>query len=162
MAALEIIKFPNPLLQRVARPVDFISQEDKFLLDQMLETMYINQGVGLAAPQVGILKRAIVVDIGEGPMQLINPSVIKKIGSELGEEGCLSLPDVTVKIRRAQKITYKGLTKDGRLLEGEADGILARAIQHEIDHLEGRLIINYANPLRRVFLKKRLIKKSRS
>ena len=128
----------------------------------MFEMMYISQGIGLAAPQVGISKRAIVVDVGEGPMGLINPIIVEKKGSEVGKEGCLSLPEVMVEIKRAQWIKYRGLDREGKLVEREAEGLLARAIQHEIDHLDGRLILDYANPIKRIFIKRRLIKERQS
>ncbi len=162
MPSLRIIKFPNPILQRKARPIEIVAQQEKNLLDSILETMYINQGVGLAAPQVGISKRAIVIDVGEGPLQLINPVIVKRIGLEVGEEGCLSLPDAMVKVKRAKKIIYKGLDKEGRPVENEAEGSLARAVQHEIDHLDGKLILNYANPIKRIFLKARLLKRAKA
>jgi peptide deformylase len=158
MAPLRIIKFPESVLAKKSKPIELVSSDERELLKDMLETMYLNQGIGLAAPQVGVSKRAIVVDVGEGPTQLINPIIIEKIGREVGQEGCLSLPEVMVDIKRARKIKYKGLDKDGRLIEDEAEGLLARAIQHEIDHLDGRVIIDYANPIKRIFLKRRLIK----
>ncbi len=162
MPPLEIIKFPNPLLRRRARPIELIEPQEKDLVDDMLETMYLNQGVGLASSQVGISKRAIVVDVGEGPLQLINPVIVKRISSEAGEEGCLSLPSVVVKVKRSQKILFKGLDRDGKLIEKEAKGLLARAIQHEVDHLDGRLIIDYVNPIKRFFLKRKLLKETKA
>lgn len=162
MTPLKILKFPHPVLRRSSRPIELIKDDERILLDNMLETMYLNQGVGLAAPQMGILKRVIVVDVGEGPIQLINPVIIKRKGHELGEESCLSLPDAMVMIKRAQKIVYKGLDRNGKLIENEAEGLLARAIQHETDHLDGKLIIDYANPVKRIFLKKRLLKAAKA
>jgi len=159
MARLRIVTFPDPVLQRRASSVEVIRPEEKALIDNMLETMYINQGVGLAAPQVGILKKIIVVDVGDGPMHLINPAIAERIGSERAQEGCLSLPGIMVYVRRAKRIRYKCLNREGKLTEGEAEGLLARAIQHEIDHLEGRLIIDYVNPIKRFFLKKKILKK---
>ena len=162
MPPLKILRFPNPILRRICRPIELVTIEERILLDNMLETMYLNQGVGLAAPQIGVLKRIIVVDVGEGPMQLINPVLTKRAGSEAGEEGCLSLPETLVKVRRAKEINYKALDREGRPIEAEAEGLLARAIQHEIDHLDGRVIIDHANPIKRVLLKARLVKLSKS
>lgn len=158
MPPLRILKFPEPALRKMSKPVELVKLEEKVLLDNMLETMYLNQGVGLAAAQVGVLKRMIVVDVGEGPRQLINPIVTKRIGLETGQEGCLSLPEVMVTVKRAKEIVYKGLDRDGKLVEGQAEGLLAKAIQHEIDHLDGKLIIDYVNPIKRIFLKRRLLK----
>jgi len=160
MAILKILKFPNPILLRSSRPVEAVKPEERELLDSMLETMRFNQGIGLAAPQLGISKRIIVIDIGKGPIELINPVIKKRIGLERGEEGCLSLSGITVMIKRAKKISYKGLDREGRLVEAEAEGLLARAIQHEIDHLDGRLLIHYANPVKRIYLKRILLKSS--
>lgn len=157
MSKFSILTYPDPVLEKTARSIELVSETEKRLLNDMLETMYLSQGIGLAAPQVGIPKRAIVLDIGDGPIQLINPIVSKKTGSETGEEGCLSFPGVMVKIRRAAKITFRGLDEDGKLIESEAEGLLARAIQHEIDHLDGKLIIDYVNPIKRFFLRKKLI-----
>lgn len=160
MPSLEIIKFPNPILRRKSRPVELVTEEERALADDMLETMYLNQGVGLAASQVGIPKRIIVIDVGEGSLQLINPIIIKRYETEKGQEGCLSVPDALVTIKRAKKIVYKALDKNGRLIESEAEGLLARVIQHEINHLDGRLIVDYINPIKRFFLKRKSLKDS--
>ncbi len=158
MSPLQISRFPESVLTKKSKPIELVTGHERELLDKMFETMYINQGIGLAAPQVGVSKRAIVVDVGEGAISLINPIIIQKRGQESGKEGCLSLPEVMVEIKRAQWIKYRGLDREGKIVEREAEGLLARAIQHEIDHLDGRLIIDYANPIKRIFLKKRLIK----
>jgi len=158
MSILKVIKYPNPLLRRPSRHIDLIKEEDKRLADDMLETMYLNQGVGLAAPQVGISKRIIVIDVGDGPIKLINPEVVERRGSATGDEGCLSLPGIMVTVKRSEKIRYKGLDGDGKVIEGEAEGLLSKAIQHEIDHLNGKLVVDYANPIKRLFLKKKLLK----
>lgn len=158
MAVLKIVKFPDPVLRKRSKPIELVGHDERALLDNMLETMCLNQGIGLAAPQVGILKRMIVVDVGEAKVQLINPVIVKKIGSEAGQEGCLSVPDLMVAIKRAKEIIYKGLNRDGKLIEERAEGLLARTIQHEIDHLDGRLIIDYVNPIKRFFLKRRPLK----
>ncbi len=162
MPPLQIARFPESVLTKKSKPIKLVTSHERELLDKMLETMYLNQGIGLAAPQVGVSKRAIVVDAGEGPISLINPIVVQKRGQEAGKEGCLSLPEVMVEIKRAQWIKYRGLDGEGKLVEREAEGLLARAIQHEVDHLDGKLIIDYANPIKRIFLKRRLIKNRRS
>ncbi|MFH1753828.1 MAG: peptide deformylase [Candidatus Omnitrophota bacterium] len=158
MAPFNIAKFPEPVLAKKSKSIELVTGDERDLLDKMLETMYLNQGIGLAAPQVGISKRAIVVDVGEGPISLINPIVVEKKGQEISKEGCLSLPEVTVEVKRAEWVKYRGLDREGKLIENEAGGLLARAIQHEIDHLDGRLIIDYANPIKRIFIKRRLIR----
>ncbi|NQT06370.1 MAG: peptide deformylase [Candidatus Omnitrophica bacterium] len=158
MSILKVIKYPNPLLRRSSRHIDLIKEEDKRLADDMLETMYLNHGVGLAAPQMGISKRIIVIDVGDGPIKLINPEVVERRGSATGDEGCLSLPGIMVTVKRSEKIRYKGLDGDGKVIEGEAEGLLSKAIQHEIDHLNGKLVVDYANPIKRLFLKKKLLK----
>ena len=158
---MRIFRYPSAVLIKTSEPVENIGEDERALLDNMLETMYLNQGVGLAAPQVGVSTRAIVVDAGDGPVCLINPVIIKRSGRETGQEGCLSLPETMVEIKRSLKITYKGLDREGKQVESDACGLLARAIQHEIDHLNGRLIIDYANPIKKILLKRRLIRGSR-
>jgi len=161
VAILRIFRYPSAVLTKTSAPIEHVGDEERALLDNMLETMYLNQGVGLAAPQVGVSSRAIVVDVGDGPICLVNPVIVKRSGRETGQEGCLSLPETMVEIRRALRITYKGLDRQGKRIEIDAEGLLARAIQHEIDHLDGRLIIDYANPVRKILLKRRLIQGSR-
>ncbi len=155
MAVREIVKFPAPVLRKRSKEIVSVSSEEKALLADMLETMYLNQGIGLAAPQIGILKRMIVVDIGSGPIKIINPVITKRSGREVSQEGCLSVPNVMIDIKRAEKISYEGLDLDGKPMKGEADGLLARALQHEIDHLDGKIIIDYANFIKKILLKKR-------
>ena len=162
MPPLKILRYPEAILTGVSRPVKRVGYEERILLDNMLETMYLNQGVGLAAPQVGVPRRAIVVDVGEGPICLVDPAIVKRSGREVGQEGCLSLPETMVEVKRAAKIIYRGLDREGRPVESEAEGLLGRAIQHEIDHLDGKLIIDYANPIKRIFIKRRLIEASRT
>ena len=153
MSVLKIITFPESVLRRKSIPVELLKHEDKVLLDNMLETMRASQGVGLAAPQVGILRRIIVLDAGEGVLQLVNPVITAKSGSEVSEEGCLSMPGTMVRVKRAKRITYKALDREGKPVEGKAEGLPARVIQHEIDHLDGRLIIDHLNPIKRFFFK---------
>jgi peptide deformylase len=154
MDILSIKKYPDPFLRKKAHKVERITDLERKLLSQMVETMYLNSGVGLAANQVGIDKRLVVVDIGSGLIKLINPVIVKKNGSEAQEEGCLSVPESCIKIKRAKEITVKYLNDNGNACQLRADGLLARAIQHEIDHLSGKLIIDYLNPIKRLFLKR--------
>jgi peptide deformylase len=111
----------------------------------MIATMREAKGVGLAAPQVGINQRLFVMDAGEGPMAIINPKITKKIGAEVLEEGCLSIPEVTIQIKRPQQITVKYMDEDGQAMEMTCEDLMARVIQHETDHLDGKLIIDYAD-----------------
>ena len=146
----EIIKLPQTILKRKSRPVAIVGEEEKGLLRKMVETMYLNQGVGLAAPQIGINKQLAVADIGDKQViKLINPEVIESEGAEVMEEGCLSIPEVYVPVKRAKRIKIKTLDENGRKVELEATGLLARVILHEIDHLKGRLIVDYLNPIKR-------------
>ncbi len=154
---MEILKYPNSILKKASSPVLSIGEDDRNLLEQMTRAMYLNRGVGLAAPQVGVNKQIIVADIGDKALlRLINPVVVKTAGKDEMEEGCLSVPNVYVKIKRPKLIKIRALNESGQLINFEANGLLARVILHEIDHLNGRLIIDYINPLKRF----RLLKKS--
>lgn len=147
MAIRFIVKEPDPVLRERAKPVPKITPNIHKLLDDMADTMYEAQGVGLAAPQVGILKRVIVMDCGEeygGLIELINPEIIKKEGEQFGPEGCLSIPGLQGDVRRAQKCTVKGWDRDGQEIEIEGEDLLARCIQHEVDHLNGVLFLDVA------------------
>lgn len=147
MAIRFIVKEPDPVLRERAKPVPKITPNIHKLLDDMADTMYEAQGVGLAAPQVGILKRVIVMDCGEeygGLIELINPEIIKKEGEQFGPEGCLSIPGLQGDVRRAQKCTVKGWDRNGQEIEIEGEELLARCIQHEVDHLNGVLFLDVA------------------
>ena len=147
MAIRFIVKEPDPVLREHAKPVPKITPNIHKLLDDMADTMYAAQGVGLAAPQVGILKRVIVMDCGEeygGLIELINPEIIKKEGEQFGPEGCLSNPGLQGDVRRAQKCTVKGWDRNGQEIEIEGEELLARCIQHEVDHLNGVLFLDVA------------------
>lgn len=142
MAVLEIVTEPHPTLHKKAKPVTKVNREMRQLLDDMAETMYAAPGVGLAAPQVGVSKRIIVVDQGgdAGKLyQVINPVIIKKEGWVLGQEGCLSIPGLRGEVYRYEKVQVEGLDRNGHRIWIEADGVLARIFQHEIDHLDGIL-----------------------
>ena len=140
---LPIVTEPNPLLRQKAQPLKKISKRIRKLAQNMLETMYAADGVGLAGPQVGVGERIIVVDVGNGPLALINPEIISNMGQERDVEGCLSIPGRNGYVTRAAKVKVTGVNLDGRRIELESEGFLARALQHEIDHLEGILFIDY-------------------
>jgi peptide deformylase len=145
MAIRKIVKYPDPILKQKAKPVTKFHARLHKLLDDMAETMYHAPGVGLAAPQVGILKRVIVVDIGEGLIEIVNPEIIEKVGEQISPpEGCLSIPGLIGDVRRANLITVVGQDRHGNPLKLEAEGYLARALQHEVDHLNGVLFIDIA------------------
>ncbi|MFD0867600.1 peptide deformylase [Chlamydia abortus] len=146
MALRIIVKDPDPVLREKAKPVPKITPNIHKLLDDMAETMYDAQGVGLAAPQVGILKRVIVMDVGDenGLIELINPEIIEREGEQFGPEGCLSIPGLTGDVRRAQRVKVKGLNRNGEEFELEGTDLLARCIQHEVDHLNGVLFTDLA------------------
>lgn len=146
--AIRIIRLEgDPVLREVAKPVPEITKNILKLLDDMAETMYDAEGVGLAAPQVGILKRVIVMDCGDGLIELINPEIVSKEGQQVGPEGCLSIPGITAEVSRANHVVAKGLNRNGEEITVEGEGLLARCIQHEIDHLNGILFTDYVNPL---------------
>ena len=145
MAVYEIVEVGADVLREKAKEVREITPNILKLLDNMLDTMYAANGVGLAAPQIGVSKRVIVVDVGEGPVELINPVILASKGEENDVEGCLSIPGVTGDVSRAAWVRVQGLDRNGKQTEIEAEGYLARAFQHEIDHLEGILFIDKAS-----------------
>ncbi|MBU1045135.1 MAG: peptide deformylase [Candidatus Omnitrophica bacterium] len=152
---LKILTNKNPILRKSSDYLEKITAKDKQVFKQMLDLMYEKKGIGLAAVQVGILKRLITVDIGEGPMVLINPTIIKRKGKKVPmDEGCLSLPNITVKVYRYSQIVLKTMNISGKNVEFEATDLLARVLQHEIDHLNGKLIIDYLPWHKRIALKK--------
>lgn len=142
MAILDIHKAGDPVLKEKAKPVEKITRKIKELLDDMAETMYAADGVGLAAPQVGISQRIIVIDAGEGLIGIVNPVIISSEGQECASEGCLSIPGVYGEVDRYSQVTVEGFDRNGKPLRINATGLLARALQHEIDHLEGILFID--------------------
>jgi peptide deformylase len=158
MAVLKIHIYPNPCLMKKAKEVVKVTNAERKILADMAETMYINKGVGLAATQVGIDKQLAVIDVGNGLVKLINPTIVKREGLEIQEEGCLSIPSVAVNVKRAQKVVLDFLTEDGEIFRLTADGLFARAIQHELDHLCGRLIIDYLGPVKKAVLKNKASK----
>jgi peptide deformylase len=163
MAVLEIVSFPHPALTRRAEEVEKVDREIRKLISDMVDTMYANGGVGLAAPQVGISKRVIVVDVriydeSSSLISIVNPEVVSENGEVLHEEGCLSVPECVEDIKRRQWIKVRGLNEKGKEIEVEGEGMLAIALQHEIDHLNGRLILDRMSRIKRDLYKKRLRK----
>ena len=149
MAVLEVLKAGHPVLKQVAQPVEHVNKKMRAFIEDMAETMYKTDGVGLAAPQVGVSKRIIVVDDGNGLQALINPQIIKAEGSQWGPEGCLSVPGYFGDIERYEKVTVTAIDPNNKKLRIEAEGFLARIFQHEIDHLEGHLFIEKAVNLKK-------------
>ena len=161
MALLEIIEYPDPRLRTVAKPVGAVDERIRGLVDDMFETMYAAPGIGLAATQVDVHERLLVIDISEdrsAPLCFINPELVEQEGSAMGDEGCLSVPEIYEPVERAERITVRALDKHGEPFELEAEGLLAVCIQHEMDHLEGKLFVDYLSQLKRQRLKKKLTK----
>ncbi len=165
MALLNILHFPDPRLRTKARPVCEVDDAIRAVVDDMLETMYDAPGIGLAATQVDIHQRIIVIDVSEDkkhPIVLINPELIAVAGEEEMEEGCLSVPGQFDRVRRAESIRVRFLDRDGKRQELDANGLLAVCIQHEMDHLEGKLFVDYLSPLKRNRIRKKLEKMERT
>lgn len=146
----------DPVLRKKSKPVKEVGAAERILIDQMIETMHQEQGVGLAAPQVGIHQQILVIDVEGNSFVVINPRVIKKRGSEVVEEGCLSVPGIVVKIRRPKYITLRYLDENGQKKENEFADLTARVTLHEMDHLNGKLIIDYASWFAKRKFKKQL------
>lgn len=141
--AIRIIRLQgDPVLREKSKPVTRVTPNIQKLIDDMADTMYDAEGIGLAAPQVGILKRVIVVDVGEGLLGLVNPEVVLAEGEQTGPEGCLSIPGIQADVTRANHVIVKGLNRDGEPVAVDAEGLLARCLQHEIDHLDGVLFLD--------------------
>ncbi|HKS56680.1 MAG TPA: peptide deformylase [Steroidobacteraceae bacterium] len=161
MALLQILEFPDPRLRTRAQPVTQFDAPLRKLVDDMFETMYAAPGIGLAATQVNVGKRLLVMDISEKrdqPLVLINPEIVTREGVEETEEGCLSVPGIFDKVTRAERILVRARDRDGKPFELEADGLLAVCIQHEIDHLDGKLFVDYLSELKRTRIRKKLEK----
>jgi peptide deformylase len=158
MALLKVVFYPHPVLAKIAEPITQFDEDLKKWIQDMIETMYAENGVGLAAPQVAVAKRLAVIDVSEErnqPFVIINPEIIEKHGEELMEAGCLSVPNTYDKVPRATRVKVRAQDETGKFFEIEGEGLLAHCLQHEIDHLNGKLYIDYLSPLKR----KRLIKK---
>jgi peptide deformylase len=161
MARLQILEFPDPRLRTRAQPVEHVDAALRQFIDDMFETMYAAPGIGLAATQVNFHKRVLVIDISETrdqPLALINPEILQRQGIEETEEGCLSVPGVYDRVTRAERIRVRALNRDGQPIEFDADGLLAVCIQHEIDHLDGKLFVDYLSELKRTRIRKKLEK----
>jgi peptide deformylase len=163
MAVLEIVTYPNSVLTRRAEEVERVDGEIRKLISDMVDTMYVNGGVGLAAPQVGVSKRVVVVDIrlydpSSSLISIVNPEVVAEGGEVIHEEGCLSVPECVEGIKRKTWIKVRGLNERGREIEVEGEGMLAIALQHEIDHLNGKVILDRISRVKRDLYKKRLQK----
>jgi peptide deformylase len=161
MALLQILEFPDPRLRNRAQPVAQVDAELRTLIDDMFETMYAAPGIGLAATQVNVAKRVLVLDLSERrnePLALVNPEILQRGGVEETEEGCLSVPGYFDKVTRAEQIRVRALDRDGKQIEFDADGLLAVCIQHEIDHLDGKLFVDYLSELKRTRIRKKLEK----
>ncbi len=167
MAILDIVTLPDPILRQVSKPVETFDARLGRLIDDMFETMYDAPGVGLAAIQVAEPLRLIVLDVADDgaaaqPLVLINPEIVRLGGDlRLNEEGCLSIPDVRIDIERPGSLTLRYLDRDGRPQELAAEGLLATAIQHEVDHLNGRMIIDFMSRLKRDMVIRRFKKQAR-
>jgi peptide deformylase len=164
MSLLNILHFPDPRLRTVAEPVDAVTDEIRQLVDDMLETMYDAPGIGLAATQVNVHKRILVADVSEerdSPRIFINPQILEAVGEEEMEEGCLSVPGFYEKVRRAESVKVRALDPDGRPFEEQLEGLLAVCVQHEIDHLDGKLFVDYLSSLKRDRIRKKLEKHKR-
>ncbi|GAP37771.1 peptide deformylase [Piscinibacter sakaiensis] len=165
MARLPILRYPDPRLHTVAQPVAAVDERIRRLVDDMLETMYAADGVGLAATQVDQHLRVIVMDTSEGrddPRVLINPEITARSEEmSFSDEGCLSVPTVFDKVRRHARVTVRGLGRDGEPVEFEAEGLLAVCVQHEMDHLLGKVFVEYLSSLKRDRIKTKMVKRAR-
>tara|TARA_Y100000296_G_scaffold40673_1_gene46950 strand:- start:398 stop:907 length:510 start_codon:yes stop_codon:yes gene_type:complete len=164
MAILDVLSFPDERLRTVAEPVEEVNDEIKQLVSDMFETMKDENGIGLAATQVNRHVQVVVMDVSEEqnePRVFINPKIVRKDGVTISEEGCLSVPGNYAKVERAESITVEALNEHGEAFELEAEGLLAICIQHELDHLKGKLFIDYLSPLKRQRIRKKLEKEAR-
>ena len=164
MALLPILRFPDPRLKKVAAPVSQVTDQIRKLAADMAETMYEAPGIGLAATKVDVHKRVVVIDISEEKNQLlvlINPELVTCDGLALGEEGCLSVPGIYDKVERAERVTVKYIDQDGRSQTLDADGLLAVCIQHELDHLDGKVFVDHLSQLKQARIKTKLAKQAR-
>jgi len=164
MSILNILNYPDERLRTIAQPVIEVSKEIQQLTDDMLETMYNAPGIGLAATQINVHQRIIVIDASEEknqPLVLINPEILEKDGEQDFEEGCLSVPSIYETVQRAQHIKISALNREGNSFEMEAEGLLAVCIQHEMDHLQGILFVDYLSQLKRQRIRKKLQKQQK-
>lgn len=155
MAVLDIRVLGDPVLRERTAPLAQVSDATRALIADMFQTMHAADGIGLAAPQVGRKERVCVVEVDDAPYALVNPEIVEREGLERAEEGCLSIPEIFGDVDRSERVIVRALDADGKALELEATGLLARCIQHEIDHLDGRLFIDYLSLLKRKFVARR-------
>ena len=164
MARLNILHYPDPRLRKPALPVETVDDRIRTLVDDMLETMYAAPGIGLAATQVNVQKRLVVMDVSEQknqPLVFINPTLLEREGENESEEGCLSVPGFYETVHRAERVRVSALDRDGEPFELDASGLLAVCIQHEIDHLKGFVFVEYLSPLKRNRIKTKMLKEER-
>ncbi|MFM2053359.1 MAG: peptide deformylase [Pseudomonadota bacterium] len=165
MSLLPILRYPDPRLNKIARPVAVVDDRVRALVDDMFETMYHARGIGLAATQVDVHERVIVIDVSEertDRLVLINPELVARSEERVaGDEGCLSVPSIYDRVERHARVTVRALDRDGRVFEREADGLLAVCVQHEMDHLMGRVFVEYLSPLKRNRIRSKLVKRAR-
>jgi peptide deformylase len=164
MALLPILTYPDPRLREKARPVEVFDTALRELIDDMAQTMYAAKGIGLAATQVGVARRVVVMDLSpehDRLQVLINPTINARDGVQVCEEGCLSVPEVFEEVERAERITVSYLDRDGQVQQMDADGLLAVCVQHEIDHLDGKLFVDYLSRLKQDRLRKKAGKRQR-
>jgi peptide deformylase len=164
MAKLTILEFPDPRLRKTAVPVETVDDDLRKLIDDMFETMYAAPGIGLAASQVDVHRRLLVADVSSNndqPYALINPVILEKDGVQVSEEGCLSVPGYFEEVERAAHIRVRYLNRDGEEVEQEMEGLLAVCVQHEIDHLDGKLFVDYISETKRSRIRKRLLRDKR-
>jgi len=161
MTCLTILEYPDPRLRTVAQPVDAVDDALRRLIDDMLETMYASKGVGLAATQVNVHRRLLVLDVSDGqdqPTVLVNPEIVAREEVGTTQEGCLSVPGIFDDVERAQRIRVRALDRNGEQFEMDAEGLLAVCVQHEMDHLDGKLFVDYLSELKRHRIRKKLEK----
>ena len=164
MSKLNILEFPDARLRTVATPIETVDAALQTMIDDMFETMYAAPGIGLAATQVDFHKQLIVIDVSEGkdqPIVLINPKITQRDGEQVYQEGCLSVPGIYADVTRANNVRVEALNRKGEAYAIEADGLLAVCIQHEMDHLAGKVFVDYLSPLKREMVRKKLAKQSR-
>ena len=164
MALLPILRYPDPRLHTRAAPVAVVDDEIRQLVKDMAETIYVAPGIGLAATQVNVHKRVVVIDVSEdksGLMTLINAEILERSGEQVCEEGCLSVPGIYESVKRADRVRVKALNEKGEAFELEAEGLLAVCIQHELDHLDGKVFVEYLSSLKQTRIKSKLAKKAR-
>lgn len=164
MALLPILRYPDPRLHKIAAPVEHVDESIRKLVADMAETMYEAPGIGLAATQVDVHKQVIVIDISEDKsrlLTLVNPEILELAGEQLCEEGCLSVPGIYEKVSRAERVKVRALNLQGESFTLEAEGLLAVCIQHEIDHLQGKVFVEHLSRLKQTRIKSRLAKQAR-